>query len=40
MNASLDLTPVLNRHFLKNIGKKIDALAFLFKDLWYVQFDL
>ena len=30
MNASLDLTPVLNWHFLKNLGKEIDALV-LFK---------
>ena len=29
MNASLDLTPVLNRRFLKNIGKKIDVPAFI-----------
>ena len=29
MNASLDLTPVLNRCFLKNIGKEIDVPSFI-----------
>ena len=29
INAGLDLTPVLNRHLLKNLAKEIDVPAFI-----------